>query len=223
MNKIQWTPVVKRLVILNVIIFVFLRIIWRMQDPSLIFLLEDYSALYKTNLLGLFGPGFEYRFNPIQLITHFFSHFDPMHILFNMFALISLGPPIEKVLGSKRFLRFYLFCGIVGGILLAIFDPNAAPVIGASGAIFGVMAFFAEYFPDNKLSVLNSPPVSAKKLMLIVVAGSVLLVILQILSKEVRIFHGFDGGGISHFGHISGVIAAAIYYYLERFLPNPNR
>ncbi|MEM7374483.1 MAG: rhomboid family intramembrane serine protease [Bacteroidota bacterium] len=223
MNKIQWTPVVKKLVILNVIIFALWRIIYRLKEPSLFFLLEDYSALYKTNLLGLFGADFDFRFNPIQLITHFFSHFDPIHILFNMFALISLGPPIEKVLGSRRFLRFYLFCGVVGGIILAIFDPNQAPVIGASGAIFGVMAFFAEYFPDNKLSVLNSPPISAKKLMLIVVTGSVLLVILEILSKEVRIFHGFDGGGISHFGHIAGVIAAAIYYYVEKYLPTPNK
>ena len=140
-----------------------------------------------------------------------------------MFALASLGPAVERVLGPKRFLRFYLFCGIVGGIVVAVFDPSSAPIIGASGAIFGVMAYFSYYYPSAKLSVFFLPPIAAKKLMAIIVGASAFIVILIILGNFVPALSGFDGWGISHFGHLSGVIAAVIYFYTEKLLIKPSQ
>ncbi len=159
------------------------------------------------------------RFKPLQIITHFFSHSitSIFHIFMNMFVLASFGPILEVVMGAKRFLRFYLFCGVIGGLLIALLDPSLSPVVGASGAIFGVMVAFAMYFPKEKLNIMFIPiGIEARKL----VAGfgviSLVFVVLQYLNIDA-------GGPISHFGHLAGMIAAILYFYIEKFIPSSRK
>jgi membrane associated rhomboid family serine protease len=136
----------------------------------------------------------------VQIVTHFFSHTEIFHIVFNMMALISLGSGVEYVLGSKRFLEFYLFCGVLGGILITLFDPSPSPVLGASGAIFGVIVAFAVFFPREGLSIFFLPPIEARWVAIGIGVVSLGLVITGM------------GGSISHFGHLAGMIAALVYF-----------
>ncbi len=207
------TPIVKNLVVINAGVF----IIWYLSQssgfPDLNFMAE-YFMLFKSDLLfertSSFYYGYDF-FNPVQIITHFFSHNRLYHILFNMLALASLGPVIEIVVGSKRFLRFYLFTGIIAGILIAFLDPSDAPVLGASGAISGVLAAFAYMNPNANLRFMFVISLTAKQLAIGVAVLSILLVIAGMFGKNT--------GGISHFGHLAGMIAAVIYFYAEKAFP----
>lgn len=156
------------------------------------------------------GPG---KFQPIQIVTWFFNHGSFMHILFNMLALFFIGPAVEQVLGSQRFLKFYLFCGILGGIMIAFLDPSSVPVVGASGAIFGVMVAFALFFPRQKFYFYFLIPIEARWFVLGIGTLSAILVLVD--------FAGLERGpdNISHFGHLTGMLAAFAYFYLQKYLP----
>ena len=216
------TPIVQHLIIINVLVFFILTIANQGMLPlpaSEIYpaeygksILTDYFSLWKSDLI--LNRPYTGLFKPIQILTSFFAHEEIFHILFNMLALASLGPPTEMVLRSKRFLRFYLFCGIVSGIALAFFDPSASPVLGASGAIFGVLTAFAIFYPTQRLSLFFLPPVEARKLVGIIAAVSFGLMLLQLTGRNI----GF-AGRLSHFGHLTGMGAAYLYFYAEKYLP----
>ncbi len=207
-------PITKRIIILNVIVYLISNL-W--QFP----LLYNYlSVFYPTS------PHFYFW----QIITHMFMHAPfvmgggIMHIIFNMFTLLSFGPVLEARFGARRYALLYFLSGI-GAYLLNIgwnffqitFQGadsaiiEGTPMIGASGAIFGVVAAFATLYPNAKLIFLFIPfPIKAKILMIIVIAGSVVL--------------GYTGtaGGIAHFAHVGGAIVGfllAKYWkkHLERF------
>jgi membrane associated rhomboid family serine protease len=203
------TPVVKNLIIINGAVF----LLWLMSDAvgmpdPMIMDKYFYLVKVKTNFYNRYvvDP------HPIQILTHFFSHNRFFHLLFNMMALASLGPVVEMVIGAKRFLRFYLFTGIVAGILILYVDPSKNPVIGASGAIFGVLAAFAYMNPRAGLSFFFMPPIQAKYLAIGIGVISLFLVVIDTQ-------RGSATFGISHFGHLAGMIAAVIYFYIEKFLP----
>ncbi|MDX1909354.1 MAG: rhomboid family intramembrane serine protease [Bacteroidia bacterium] len=154
-------------------------------------------------------------FIPIQLVTSFFnhSHYSFFHILFNMLFLASLGSLVEMALGARRFLLYYLFSGVMAGVLLAFFDPSPVPVVGASTALSGVLVAVAYYFPDHRLGVLFIPvQFPARDFVLLYATGSVVLM-----------FMGWRnpawGGQISHFGHLAGMGAGMLYLVLERYMP----
>lgn len=166
------------------------------------------------------------KFQPYQIATHLFSHAPPpmlYHILFNMFALWMFGKILENVWGGKRFLFFYLACGLGAAALhLAIqyfrceqllqdFANNdisavkahlgaAAPALGASGAIMGVMAAFAYTFPNTELYIMLIPvPVKAKWAILGMAA--------------IDLFGGvasISGDNIAHFAHLGGALMGFI-------------
>jgi membrane associated rhomboid family serine protease len=131
-----------------------------------------------------------------------------------MLALASIGPLIELTIGPKRFLRFYLFCGVLGGILVAFLDPSVTPVVGASGAIFGVLVAFAIYFPHQKLMFFFLPPIESRWIVIGLGLISAVLVVIQALSIDIG-----SVGMLSHFGHLAGMLSAVLYFYLERFMP----
>ncbi|NBV14696.1 MAG: rhomboid family intramembrane serine protease [Sphingobacteriia bacterium] len=189
------TPVVKNLVIINGIVFAFLFMI----NLTSLADLQYYFLLFKNDWILPRPAGYAELFKPVQLVTHFFAHKEIFHILFNMMALISLGTGVEYIFGSKKFLEFYLFCGFVGGILITTLDPSSAPVLGASGAISGVIVAFAFFFPKERLSVFFLPPIEARWVATAIAALSAIFV-----------FTG-TGGSISHFGHLAGMVAAAVY------------
>ena len=110
-----------------------------------------------SRLLGLSCEGFLNGWL-WQLVTYQFLHGGVLHILLNMLCLFMLGPELERVVGSLRFLALYLLSGVIGGAgWLAIQYPNMGNCIGASGAVFGVMAAFATLFPRLMLTVMFFP------------------------------------------------------------------
>lgn len=172
MNRI--TPMVKNLLIVNVIVF------------AIQLAMESFFNLDSVRVFGLryFGAS---EFAPYQLITYMFSHstYDIMHIIGNMFALYMFGSSLEQAWGSKRFLQFYLITGIGAGVLyqfasgielymaadtfstaaLSLRDQAYMniPMVGASGAVFGILLAFGMLFPNVRLMLLFPPiPIKAK-------------------------------------------------------------
>ncbi len=176
------TPVVLNLIIINVIVFVAQLVLDKTggQNGWLTNKLALYS--YDTGL-----------FKPYQLVTHMFAHGGFFHILFNMYALWLFGAVLEKTWGSKRFLIFYLVCGLAAGLTQMFFVSQGA-AIGASGAVMGLLAAFAYTFPNVEFYILPIPfPIKAKYLAAVYAA--------------IDLFGGFSGGGdnVAHFAHLGGL------------------
>ena len=215
-------PVVKNLIIINVVMFI----------AALLF-----SNLFRTDLnriLGLFyiqSP----LFQPWQIVTHMFMHGGFFHLLFNMWALWIFGKTLESVWGGKRFLIYYLATGLGAmffhelvmfiemggqvaaikefyhvdkisiGILQEILTPGSQfysaargmviPTVGASGAVFGILLAFGMLFPNTPLIIIPFPmPIKAKWL---VIGYGVL-----------ELYLGLTGAasGVAHFAHLGGMI-----------------
>jgi membrane associated rhomboid family serine protease len=136
-----------------------------------------------------------------QILTYFFTHKSFWHILANMVALWSLGTSVEAVLGSQRFLHLYLFAGIGSGVALAYLDPSPIPVLGASTSVSGILAAFGYFFPRSQVVIFPIPlPLPAKWLAI----GFGLLSLALFLWEPVM-------GGISHFGHLCGLVLGWVY------------
>src|SRR6516164_5028437 len=92
------------------------------------------------------------RFFLWQFVTYMFLHGGIFHVLFNMLALWMFGTELERVLGTRRFLNFYFFCGIGAGLCVVIgeylFGNPHIPTIGSSGAIYGILMASAMFWPD---------------------------------------------------------------------------
>ncbi len=221
MNNIlsNLSPVVKNLLIINVICFI----------GSLIF--EP-----ATRLFGVYYPDSPF-FEPWQLVTYMFMHGGISHLFFNMFALVMFGSIIEQMMGSKRFLNYYLICGLgalalqygvqafevqqIAGTFRASsymdfnivqnrvstqlsmpqsdFDTLVSiygtPMVGASGAIFGLLLAFAYLFPNMPLYFMFIPvPIKAKYFV-----GAYILI---------EIYLGFNNSGssIAHLAHVGGAL-----------------
>lgn len=179
----KFTPVVLNLIIINAIVFV----------AQLVF---D-STFGLTNILALY-PYNSGLFEPYQLVTHMFAHGGFFHILFNMYALWLFGTVLERLWGPKKFLIFYLVCGLAAG-LTQMFLVTTGAAIGASGAIMGLLAAFAYTFPNTQFYILPFPfPIKAKYMAAIYAA--------------IDLFGGFSGGSdnIAHFAHLGGLIMGFI-------------
>ncbi len=189
------TDVVKNLLIINVVVYVMVS----MLMPNL----REYFVL--------FYPGNSEYFHPIQLVTHMFMHGSPTHLFFNMFALYMFGPPLENYFGAKKFLIFYLLSGF-GAVALhmavwyfelsgltvgtqAYYNIFMGSVVGASGAVFGLLAGFGTLFPDTKLMLLF-PPIPIKAKWFVLIYGAI------------ELFLGVSNfnTGIAHFAHLGGAI-----------------
>jgi membrane associated rhomboid family serine protease len=131
-----------------------------------------------------------------------FTHGSTFHIFFNMFALWMFGRILENVWGPKRFLLFYLICGVGAALFhLAIeyFTGGYSAAIGASGAIMGIFAAFAFLFPNTELYLMFIPvPVKAKWALIGMVA-------LDLFGGV-----GMYSDGIAHFAHLGGALTGFI-------------
>lgn len=180
------TPVVLNLIIINALVYVAQLIL----DKS----------MGLTNLLALYSYDSDY-FRPYQLVTHMFAHSPSMffHILFNMYALWMFGSVLERLWGPRRFLIFYLVCGLAAGVAQMMLVKDGAAV-GASGAIMGLLAAFAYLFPNTKFFILPFPfPIKAKYMVAILAA--------------IDLFGGFHPGGadnVAHFAHLGGMVMGFI-------------
>jgi len=178
------TPVVLNLIIINALVYVAQMV------------LDKTMGL--TNMIALY-PYDSGLFEPYQLVTHMFAH-DPtnfFHILFNMYALWMFGSVLERVWGPKRFLIFYLACGLGAGLAQMFVG---APAIGASGAVMGLLAAFAYLFPNTQFFIIPFPfPIKAKYLVAIYAA--------------IDLFGGLHPGAadnIAHFAHLGGMVMGFI-------------
>jgi membrane associated rhomboid family serine protease len=139
-------------------------------------------------------------FRPWQLLTYAFLH-DSLfpHLFMNAFALFQFGPAVEYALGPRRYLAYLAVCAIGAGALqlavAAFFPANASAVIGASGAIFGLLLAYAVLFPDNRLMLLF-PPIPIRARTAVIGFGALELVL------------GFTGAqpGVAHFVHLGGML-----------------
>lgn len=221
-------PVVKNLLIINVLVFGAMAIV-----PVINIRLTQWCALHYFT-----SPGF----NAAQLVTYMFLHGGMAHLFFNMFALVMFGGIIERTMGSKRFLTYYLSCGIFAALVqMAVYaialtkytamfspeefrtivdegwkavcngqnfvDPTLArinnlvngPMVGASGAIYGVILAFGMLYPNQPIYMFFIPmPIKAKYL----VIGYGIL--------ELCLGLGSVSDNIAHFAHLGGMIAGII-------------
>lgn len=147
-----------------------------------------------------------------QLLTYMFMHGSWSHLLGNMIGLLFFGVYIEKQLGSKEFLLFYLLCGILcGAASLAIYlvaDLHQILLVGASGAVYAVLLLFAVIFPRSTVFIMGIVPVPAP-LLVAIYAG--IAVFEQVFGMN---------QGVAHMTHLSG-FAAAWIYCLVRYGVNP--
>ncbi len=185
------TPVVKRLLIINFAVY-FLQILGANR------LLVTWFSVFPVDFLTTLQL---WRF-----VTYQFLHGGITHILFNMLGLFFLGPTLERNWGGRKFLKFYLGCGIVGGIayplLVGLNFLSVAPMIGASGAILGMLAACAILFPHFVVFILFFP-----------VPIRVAAIILLFIATATIISRGHNAGGEA--AHLGGMIAGAIYVFSE--------
>jgi len=221
------TPVVKNLLIINIICFI----------PFLMFDRPESGYTPVSDFFGAFYFNSK-KFHPWQPITYMFMHGGWAHIFFNMFALFSFGPIVEYALGSKRFFNLYFLCGlgalalqfavqaievhaVTGHILnpdirnatddaaylaygqakaLKLYGAYNTGIVGASGAIFGLLIAFGMLYPNLEMMIMFIPvPVKAKYL----VPGYVVLELFLGVQQ-------YAGDSVAHFAHIGGALVGFI-------------
>lgn len=168
-----------------------------------VFFLQNIFAPVFTNVFALQPRLVVEDFFVWQLGSYMFLHGGFMHLLFNMFMLWIFGSTIESVWGARNFLRYYIVCGIGGGLLHMIVAYNQG-VIGASGAVFGLYLAYAMMFPNNYIYLYFLFPIKAKYL----VTGVAVLQLAQGISGE---------AGIAYFAHLGGM-AAGLFFFRDRFM-----
>ena len=193
--QINMPPVVKNLLIINVMVFIT-------------------QMLLPASLKGWFYNTFALSF-PIgiktlyQTVSYMFMHANCSHLLFNMFALWMFGRIVEYDLGSKRFLTYYLICGVGAGLIqigvnfveigsLVAEGYTHLPrfsTVGASGAVFGLLLAYGMLHPNN-IIMLMFPPVALKAKWFVVIYGAL------------ELFGGVasSGSNVAHFAHLGGML-----------------
>lgn len=204
---IRLTETVKHLLIINVLFFLAAHFVLPglPESNALMTFFKNFQANG-----ALYYPGSSY-FSWYQLITHMFLHGNFSHLFFNMFALYMFGSALENRWGQKRFLIFYFVAGLGGAIFQIIswqvglmgmspFDQQMflnTPfrVIGASGAVFGVLAGFGMLYPNVELMLLFPPiPIKAKYFVAIYAGIEIFLGV------------GNFNTGVAHLAHIGGLV-----------------
>lgn len=189
------TKAVKYLLISNCVIFILELIVERATGAPLIrywFGLHPNQVYYKV----------------WQIFTYMFLHGSVLHLLLNMFFLWMFGCEVERTLGTREFLKYYFICGLGAGVLHVLFSlGSSTPVVGASGAIYGVMVAFAVLFPDRVITLLLF------LILPIQIKAKYLVMIFAAISVISGIFYGHDG--VAHFAHLGGMVVGFAYLKLD--------
>ena len=181
---IELTKGVKQLLIINVVVFIltYLRV-----------------PFIENFVLFPIQSGY---FQPHQLLSYMFLHSSITHIIFNMIGLLVFGPNIENKFGTSKFIKIYLIMGLISGLASIIFINS--PVVGASGAIWGIMMLFALFNPNELLYIYFIIPVRAK---FIIGAFFTIELCLSIMGSS---------DGVAHTAHVAGALTGALFYLLNR-------
>jgi membrane associated rhomboid family serine protease len=151
------TPLVRTLIIINVGVFLLQNL---------------FASLQITEYMSLWDIHSDY-FKPYQFFTYMFAHGGFGHIFFNMLAFASFAPMLESHWGDKKFLVFYLATGMGAGIIYAginyFFPGKGGAMLGASGALYGILMAFGMLFPNLELMLLFPPiPIKAKYMVFLI-------------------------------------------------------
>lgn len=179
-----FTPVIKKLMIIM----------------GAVFLLQMVVSHWINLYLGLVPLLVWKKYFLWQLFTYLFLHGGITHILLNLLALWMFGGELESYWGSRKFLIYFFFCGIGAAVCTVIFTPyQFIPVIGASGAIYGVLLAFGWLFPNRPIYIYFLFPVPAKYMV--------------IIYGLIELFASMEGtgGGIAHLTHLGGLVFGIFY------------
>lgn len=184
-NRLNIPSVTKNLLIINLVFYVATMI-----NSS--FMIETFAAFY---------PGSPF-FKIWQPITHMFMHGGFFHLFLNMYSLLMFGSAVEQSIGSRKFFVFYFICGIsaisMNWVSQSIFFNESLfyiPTLGASGAVFGILAGFAMLYPQATLMLIFPPiPVKAKWL-------AIIFAVLELVAGL-----SFKKTDIAHFAHLGGML-----------------
>ncbi|MDR0670232.1 MAG: rhomboid family intramembrane serine protease [Treponema sp.] len=147
-------------------------------------------------------------------VTYMFLHDGFAHIFFNMFALFVFGIQVERRMGSKEFLLFYLVSGILAGffsfVAYAAMDAYNIQLMGASGAVFAVQLAYAVYYPNSVIYLWGLLPLRAP----LMVLGFTAIELFSLITRQ--------GGNVAHITHLAG-FGFAWLYFLIRLGINPIR
>lgn len=218
-------PVVKNIIMINVVMLLGYEVVYRVFGVDL------------NGLLGLYYPASE-NFMPVQILTHMFMHGGIWHLFFNMYALFMFGQILENVWGPKRFLVYYMVCGLGAALiheaviglqyhnLLNAMTPEQidmvvnegtqlintgkvysdgnmqdlqillnTPTVGASGAVFGILLAFGMLFPNTQLMLLF-PPIPIKAKWFVLIYGAI----------ELYLAISQPGSNVAHAAHLGGML-----------------
>lgn len=189
------TPVVKNLILANVVVF----------------MLQTVTGGGLTGRLGLLDQWFTFvprlAIFDLQIwrfVTYMFLHGGLFHILFNMFALWMFGSQIERLWGSRTFLIYYFVCGIGGAVTYGIFNLAGMeayiPMLGASGAVYGILLAYGLTYPDSVILIFMVVPMKAKY-------AVILFGFIELMSTMGS--HG--SSGVAHLAHLGGMVAGFIF------------
>ena len=190
----QTPPVVKNLIIANCVIYLAVMLI-----PAVNHFCAEYLQLWWSDSLRT--P----QFHSYQFVTYMFLHAGFGHLFGNMFALWMFGRTLEYELGSKRFLIYYMVCGIgaalIQVVVATLFGENLT-LLGASGAVFGLLLAFGVMHPNNMIYIIPLPfPIKAKWF---VVGYAVLEILLGWSPLQT---------GVAHFAHVGGMLWGLLLLY----------
>ena len=177
------TPAVKGLVIANVAVY----------------LLQMAIPMDLTVLFGLRPIDVIAHYRIWQIVTYAFLHGGGWHLFFNMFALWMFGPHVEGIWGTQRFLRYYMIC-VVGAAAAQFAIAPDVLVVGASGAIYGVLLAFGLLIPDAVIYLFFFFPVRAIQAVLFIA----LLTLVSAMSA--------GGSRVAHFAHLGGMLTGFLYF-----------
>ena len=179
---------VKLLVIINIVVFV------------LTALSGQRSILFSS--FGLVPSNVWSNFKVWQLFTYLFVHGGFLHIFFNMFVLWMFGKDLEMQWGKNEFLLFYFTCGIGAGLMTVLFSVNSiVPIVGASGAIYGLLVAYGFTYPNRMVYLYGLFPLKVKYMVL----GLGVIAFFASLSA--------NQSNVSHITHLSGMIIGVLYIY----------
>ena len=177
------------------------------------------GGLFLSDVLGLVPARVSQDYWLWQFVTYIFMHGHPLHLLLNMLILWFFGSEIEYKLGKKGFLIYFFVCGIGAGIfnfLVNSFFLDVSrlytPIIGASGAIFGILAAYGIFFGERYMLVFFLFPMKAKYFVL-VMAAIELITGVQARAQD----------NVAHFAHLGGMGIGALYIYFKYVRPRGGK
>ncbi len=168
------------------------------------FILKALTAMYNVNMVGALGLSPQTIWPMLwQPITYMFIHGDIWHVAINMFVLWMFGSELEMIWGQRSFLKYFFVTGIGSGLVWVLFNMGTSytVLIGASGAIYGILMAYGLLFPNRTVYLYFLIPIKVKWLVLLIGA--------------IAFFSSFnDTSNISHVTHLSGMILG--YLYLKK-------